>query len=123
MRELQISDARSGAVLAGQAEACDSLWTRFRGLMLRATLPDGRGVVLTPCGSVHTAMMRFAIDVIFLDDQDTVVKLVRNLAPYRISFGGRKAHTTVELPAGTIARTGIRLHDKLIVTGAPAGRR
>ena len=69
MRILQIRDQTSGATIASRAELCNSPWLRFRGLMLRASLPEGRGILLSPCNSVHMAMMRFAIDVIYLDRQ------------------------------------------------------
>jgi uncharacterized membrane protein (UPF0127 family) len=110
---VQIIDKRSGAALAERAGWCSSPWTRFRGLMLRSTLPSGEGIVLLPCGSVHMALMRFAIDVIYLDREQKVVKLVSNLKPYRISFGGRRAHSALELPTGTIKTFSVAIGDEI----------
>jgi uncharacterized membrane protein (UPF0127 family) len=92
--------------------------------MLRASLPEGDGIVLRPCNSVHMALMRFAIDVAYLDRQDRITKMVHELRPYRVSFGGRAAYTTVELPAGTLKRMNVRIGDYLLIVrgvGAAAG--
>jgi uncharacterized membrane protein (UPF0127 family) len=90
--------------------------------MLRASLSDGQGIVLTPCGSVHSAMMRFPIDVIYLNDQSRVVKLAPWLRPYRVSIGGRHAHAVIELPAGALTSNGAEVGDLIALAddiGAP----
>jgi uncharacterized membrane protein (UPF0127 family) len=115
LRTLRIVDSRNGALIAGRARLCDSLWSRFRGLMLRPNLPEGEAIVLSPCGSVHMALMRFAIDVLYLDRSGRAVKLVRNLKPYRISLGGRHAHAALELPAGTLDRLGVAAGDPILL--------
>ena len=48
--------------------------------------------------------MRFALDIVYLDREFRVVKVVSNLQPWRLS-AARGAKTTLELPVGTIART------------------
>ncbi len=69
--------------------------------------------MIEPCRSVHTAFMRFAIDVITVDDVGRVVKLVSDLKPFRISGILRHAHAVVELPAGTIAESRTAVGDEL----------
>jgi uncharacterized protein len=113
MKTVRIVDQRTGNLLASRAELCNSVWTRFRGLMLRPSLPEGGGIVLAPCGSVHMALMRFAIDVLYLDHSGHCVKTVQNLKPYRVSFGGRHAHAAVELPIGAVERLGIEAGDAI----------
>ena len=105
---LRVIDGRSGAVLADRVRLCDSMLSRFLGLMLRASLGAGEGIILSPCGSVHMALMRFSIDVLYLDRTGHADKLVEGLRPYCISFGGRSARHAVELPAGTLARAGVQ---------------
>jgi uncharacterized membrane protein (UPF0127 family) len=58
--------------------------------------------------------MRFAIDVVFLDRNGRVVKVVSELKPYRAALGGRGAHSALELPAGAVARCGIAVGDRLV---------
>lgn len=69
--------------------------------------------MLEPCGSVHTAFMRFPIDVLYLDRARRVVKAVPVLRPFRASVGGRRAHTVIELPAGTIQETQTAIGDEI----------
>ena len=71
-------------------------WTRLRGLLGR----DAPGALLiAPARSVHTCGMRFPIDVVFLDERLTVVRVVRALRPWRVA-GERRARAVLELPAG-----------------------
>ncbi len=116
MQIVSVTNTRTGSVLTSRAELCKSPWSRFRGLMLRASLPPGHGILLAPCGSVHTAMMRFAIDVVYVDTHGKVAKVAPRLRPYRVSFGGRGAHAVIELPAGTVSESDLQVGDVLAVT-------
>jgi uncharacterized membrane protein (UPF0127 family) len=40
--------------------------SRRQGLLGRAGLAEGEALVLAPCSAVHTAFMRFRLDLIFL---------------------------------------------------------
>ena len=84
----------------------------MRGLLGRRELPGGEGILLRPAGSVHTLFMRFAIDVVFLDHDLTVVGVVPGLRPWRAS-GRRGAKAALELAAGEAARRGIARGDRL----------
>lgn len=90
------------ACLAGRAEVANTFGSRLMGLLGRDRLPPGTGLVLQPSNSIHTLFMRFPIDVIFLDDHQRIVATAVHVQPFRIAWGGWKARTAVELPAGTI---------------------
>lgn len=77
---------------------------RFRGLMFRRRLDAGNGLLLAPCNSVHMLFMRFAIDVIYLDENFCIKKIVRDLPAWlgmSICFG---AWGALELPSGEAKR-------------------
>jgi hypothetical protein len=57
--------------------------------------------------------MRFPIDVIFMDDDGRVLKVIPNVRPYRLAFGGKHARQALELPALTVGRVEINLGDRL----------
>jgi uncharacterized protein len=80
---------------------------RMRGLLGRRGLGPGEGLLLRPAGSVHTAFMRFPIDVVFLDREQQVLKVVEALPPWRAA-GCRGARAVVELASGEASRAGIR---------------
>jgi len=64
--------------------------------------------------AVHTAGMRFPIDVAFLSDDLTVVRVAR-LKPWRMARGGRAARSAVETEAGALERWGVQVGDRLEV--------
>ena len=70
--------------------------------------------------TVHTAGMRFVIDVAFLSGDLTVVRVTR-LKPWRIAMGGRTARSAVEAEAGALERWGVRVGDQLEVREVPHG--
>jgi uncharacterized membrane protein (UPF0127 family) len=78
----------------------------MRGLLGRDSLAEGEGLLLKPCGSVHTLFMRFPIDVVFLDRELSVVAVRPKVRPWRTT-GARGAKVTLELAAGEAARLGI----------------
>ena len=91
------------SILIPSLEVADSFWSRAIGLMGRSELDTGHGLWIYPCGSIHTLFMRFALDVIFLDAEHRVVKVAPNLTPWRMAWGGRRAHSVIEARSGTLA--------------------
>ena len=100
-----------GATLCRDCRVAASFVTRFRGLMGRAGMDPEEGLVFRT-SSVHTSFMRFPIDVVFLDEQLEVRKVVPSMRAWRLA-GCRGARWTVELPAGTCEARGLRVGDTL----------
>ncbi|MDI6869865.1 MAG: DUF192 domain-containing protein [Bacillota bacterium] len=113
MDRFVVINAKTGARLADRAELAESFWARARGLLGRAELKEGEGLILRPCNSVHMFFMRFPLDVAFLDKIGRVVGLSWNLPPGAVSRIYPRAVQAVELPAGTLGRTGTNLGDIL----------
>ena len=99
-------------VLADAAEVADTIAKRRTGLLKHNHLEPGDGLWIVPCESVHCFFMKFTIDVIYLDRKHRVKKVRPELAPWRIS-ACLTAHSVLELPSGTIARTGTERGDQL----------
>ncbi len=85
---------------------------RMRGLLGRQSLPGGEGILLRPAASVHTAFMRFSIDVVFLDRELVVVGIEHDVRPWR-AVARKRAHSVLELAAGECERRGLREGDAL----------
>jgi uncharacterized membrane protein (UPF0127 family) len=96
-----------GSVVCERCKLADSAPSRMKGLLGRKSLPHDEGVLLRPAGSVHTAFMRFPIDVVFLDRDLAVLDVVPELKPWRTA-GRRGAKAVLELAAGEAARRGLR---------------
>ncbi len=85
---------------------------RMKGLLGRDSLEKGRGFLLPACSCVHTLFMRFPIDLVYIDGEMNVVKVCRNVQPYRFSCCLR-AESTLELAAGEADRCGIEPGTKI----------
>lgn len=62
---------------------------------------------------IHTFGLKFAIDVLILNKENQVVKLVENLKPNRIFLWNPIFYKVIELPAGIIKEKRIRVGDKI----------
>ena len=82
--------------------------TRGVGLLGRKFLEDTEGLLIVPCSSVHTWMMQFPIDVLYINKENVITKTVSNMRPFRMSFGGKRAHKVLELNSGAIKKHLIR---------------
>ena len=84
--------------------------TRLRGLLGRS--PSPTPLLLVPARCVHTAGMRRPIDVVFLDADLRVLKVVPRLRPNRLA-SARRAVAVLELVAGAAT---LRPGDRLALT-------
>ncbi|MDQ4030583.1 MAG: DUF192 domain-containing protein [Actinomycetota bacterium] len=116
MHELRRED---GSVVCERCKLADSAPARLRGLLGRKSLPPDEGVLLRPAGSVHTAFMRFSIDVVFLDRELAVLDVVHELAPWRAA-ARRGAKAVLELAAGEAARRTLVAGDRLALSSYAA---
>ncbi|HEV8402722.1 MAG TPA: DUF192 domain-containing protein [Candidatus Limnocylindrales bacterium] len=116
--------------LARRLEVADGLWARFMGLMGRPALAPDTGLWLTGSNGIHMMFMRFAIDAVFLAKPDTaggdgretraVLSVHRGLRAWTgLVPLVRGANGVLELPVGTIDRTGTAVGDRIALE--PAG--
>ncbi len=102
--------------LAHSVIMADSFFPRLKGLLGKPRLNPGWCLVLKPCKSVHTVLMRFSIDVLFLDRHGRALRLISHMPPFRLSGIVRDSHLAVELPAGTLAASGTKVGDIIKLT-------
>lgn len=62
---------------------------------------------------IHTFFMKFAIDVLILDQEHRVVRLKESLLPNRVFFWPIQFDHVIELPEGTIKKNKIVLGDRI----------
>jgi uncharacterized membrane protein (UPF0127 family) len=100
-------------VLASSVVVAETSLRRAVGLLGRTCLQGHEGLWIKPSSGVHTIGMRFPIDVVGLDAQFRVVRLWPSLKPYRLTAIVPKVRTVLELAAGRITESGLRLGDQL----------
>lgn len=111
---MRLVNSTRDVVLADRVERAVAIRDRMRGLLGRSSLAPGGALVIAPCNAIHTFFMKFAIDAVFLDRHGRVVGAVAELRPWRATGFHFAASQVVELPAGTLSRTGTRVGDQLI---------
>lgn len=94
-----------------QVLLCDVMQTtrpleRMRGLLGREPLKNGQGLLITDCPSVHTFGMQYPIDLIFLNKDWQIKKLVSTLKPYRMAWAWG-ASMVIEMADGTLSGLGL----------------
>ena len=113
MRVVKVVNVTRGTVLGDRVEVADTSSTRGKGLLGRVGLDAGAGLWIKPCSGVHMFGMKFAIDVVGLNDDRKVIKLWPNLKPWRMSPISLRLRSVIELPTGTIDACKVELGDIL----------
>jgi uncharacterized protein len=101
-----------GRIVCERVVVADRAHRRMRGLLGRRRLNPGQGMVLRPAFAIHTHFMHFAIDVVFLDSDQVVIAVEKNLRPWRTA-SCRGAREVVELAAGECERRGLEVGDRV----------
>ena len=116
---LRARNVSRSTAIAERLEVADGLWGKFMGLMGRPGLEPDAGLWLTDSNGIHMMFMRFAIDAVFLGKPDPgrdgarpVVSVHRGLRAWTgLVPLVRGAHGVLELPVGTIDRSGTQVGD------------
>ena len=101
-----------GRIVCDSVIVADGTFRRLRGLLGRKALRPDEGIVLRPAWSIHTAFMRFSIDVVFVDAEQVVMRIAPGLRPFKTA-SCRGAREVVELAAGECARRGLAPGDRV----------
>jgi uncharacterized membrane protein (UPF0127 family) len=102
---------RNGRVFLSDLREAHGPWQKFAGLMFAPSLGDGEGIMFRPARGIHTHFMRFAIDLVYLDDADRVRAVREAMPPWRLDL--RTATAVIEASAGAARAADIRVGDEL----------
>lgn len=94
----------NGLILCHKMRVASNIFSRMKGLMFSTSLPDCDGFLISPCNSIHTFFMLYPIDVIFLDKDFKIVKVIYDLSPWRMTWVYFKARHVLEMKAGTLEK-------------------
>ena len=98
-------------VLAKEPRRARAFFTRMRGMIGRSFSDEFDALIFEHCNAVHSLFMSQPIDVLFLSGDNRIVHQRTAFPPWRFCEGFRAAVLTIELPAGTLARTGTQTGD------------
>jgi uncharacterized protein len=92
-----------------QIELADSFFKRLKGLMFRKDPIKNEGLWIVPCNAVHMFFMKFPLDIVLLSERNEVIGLHHCLQPWKMTKPVKNAYSTLELPAGSAEKLGIRI--------------
>jgi len=101
---------QTSQTISSLVEVAATRRSRRRGLLGRKTMDASEALIIAPCFAIHTAFMQFAIDVVFIDSRGRVLKIVRELPPWRMAIAPR-AHAVIELAAGALKSRDLKVGD------------
>tara|TARA_B100000927_G_C16418690_1_gene450412 strand:- start:20 stop:355 length:336 start_codon:yes stop_codon:yes gene_type:complete len=86
-------------LISKNVSVADTMIKRMVGLLQKESLLDGESLLIEPCNSIHTFFMRFNIDVIFLDKNFRIIKIFRDMPPWRMTMPALRAKKVIEANA------------------------
>lgn len=107
---------KTDRTVASNVKHANTFFSRMMGLMFVKEIKGMDGLILDPCNSIHNCFVRFPIDVVFLDKENKVVKIIRSFKPWRFTRIYFKARRVLELPSGALLED-IECGDELEVRG------
>jgi uncharacterized protein len=115
VKMLKVVNLSNGTELANCTSSAHTFLKRLKGLMFTKSLPIGHGLHIQPCRSIHTFFMNYSIDVLYLSEQFEVVGMDETMKPATVGKYQQMAFSVLELPAGTISRTGTKIGHYLTI--------
>lgn len=92
-----------------EIDIADTPFQRIKGLMFKKSI--NKALLIKPCNSIHTFFMKVAIDILYIDKNGKIIKIAKNMKPWRVGplvFG---CYSVVELPKNSIDKHNIKLND------------
>ena len=99
---MKVNVAHNGNICVKDVMVADNFWLKLTGYMFRNS-PHVPGI-LFETNSIQTTFMKFKLDLVFLNRQNKVVKIIREIKPWRFTRFYFKVHKTLELPIGLLPK-------------------
>jgi hypothetical protein len=109
-----VRNRRNGRPVAPRCRIARGPLRRTLGLHLLPQLEEGDGLLLPGATTIDTMFMGYPIDLVFLDRDRKVTRVVHELKPWRVVWSAHGGRDCLELPAGAAAATGTRVGDELV---------
>ena len=103
-------------LLLGNVMIADNFVKRLFGLMGRKHIDNDYGLIIKPCNSIHTFFMKFNIDIAFIDKNDRVIYIYRNLQSNKISRIFKNSSYVIECNADCLKN--LKIGDKIQIIKA-----
>ncbi|MDR2395916.1 MAG: DUF192 domain-containing protein [Endomicrobium sp.] len=96
-----------------EIKVAKTFFSKFLGFMFKKDA--NYALLFKNCKSIHTFFMRFNLDIIFLDKENKVVKIVKNIRPFRIILPVKNSFSILEIPSNIAELKDIMISDILLI--------
>lgn len=107
---------KTNQTIASKMSYANTVFSRMKGLMFMDEMKGMDALLIDPCNSIHNCFVRFPLDVLFLDKNYRIVKIIRHFKPWRFSWIYFRAKMVIEMPSGKLSRD-IEVGDEVEVSG------
>jgi len=111
----RITNTTRSTTVAAHCRIARGLTQRIFGLHLLPRLAEGEGLLLPGSTTIDTTFMGYPIDLVFLDGQRRVTRIVPDMKPWRMVLSGGGGRDCLELPSGAAAASSTELGDQLSI--------
>lgn len=88
-------------IILEEISIADSFWKKLSGYMFRSK-PHVSGILFDSSGSMQTTFMSFPLDIIFLDGENKVLKILRDVKPWRMTRIYKGTKKILEVPSNIL---------------------
>jgi uncharacterized membrane protein (UPF0127 family) len=111
---LRVENATRTSEVAGQCRVARGIVQGILGLHLLPRLQAGEGLLLPGATTIDTTFMGYPIDLVFLNRERRVTRVVHEMKPWRMVISANGGRDCLELPAGAAAASRTEVGDQLI---------
>lgn len=103
----------NGKVIISKLDIANTPMEKMIGLLMRKKIGEEEGLLLVGCRCIHTFFMKFEIDAFFLNKSKKILKIYKNVSPWRITGYIRDAVYVLETAGGIADRYNLKEGDNL----------
>lgn len=112
---VRVENTTRSSVVAERCRVARGLVQGIFGLHLLPRLQRSEGLLLPGSTTIDTTFMGYPIDLVFLDRERRVTRVVHDMKPWRMVLSGNGGRDCLELPAGAAAASGTEVGDQLVL--------
>ena len=109
---MKVWNQTRNTILVERLRVADSFFKRLKGLLGTRELPAGEALLIRPCNAIHMFGMRYALDIVFVSQENRVLQTIRALQPGQTAKYSQAAYV-LELPCGALDSSGTEPGDVL----------
>ena len=88
-------------IILSNVSVANNYWLKLTGYMFRSR-PHVSAILFESSGSLQTTFMSFELDAVFLNQDNVITKIQKNIKPWRLVLSAPKSCRVLEVPAGVL---------------------